>query len=210
MDCGGKGELSEDNPNIKDNTLKGHIIKGREENPEKLYYRNGYLDTVQAIRILFSMEDADSDRVGVYGASQGGALPIICSTLQCRVRKNVAIYPFLSNYKRALDINISNSAYEEIYYYFKFIDPNPECEQELFTKLGYIDIQHFAERIQTDVLLAVGMKDRVLSPSSQFAVYNKIKSSKNMLIYYGSGYEYEYEYIRTLGDRVHLFFKDFF
>jgi cephalosporin-C deacetylase len=206
MDCRGQGGLSEDNLSIKGTTLKGHIIRGIEENPEKLYYRNVYLDTVQAARILFSMEDVDSDRVGVYGASQGGALAIVCSALERRIRKTVAIYPFLADYKRAWDLDISNSAYEEIYYYFKFIDPNHECEQELFTKLGYIDIQHLAERIQADVLWAVGMEDQICPPSTQFAVYNKIKSSKNMLIYY----EYGHEYIRTLGDKVHLFFKEFF
>ncbi|WP_322552644.1 acetylxylan esterase (plasmid) [Priestia megaterium] len=206
MDCRGQGGLSEDNLSIKGNTLKGHIIRGIEENPEKLYYRNVYLDTVQAARILFSMEDVDSDRVGVYGASQGGALAIVCSALEPRIRKTVAIYPFLSDYKRAWDLDISNSAYEEIYYYFKFIDPNHECEQELFSKLGYIDIQHLAERIQADVLWAVGMEDQLCPPSTQFAVYNKIKSPKNMLIYY----EYGHEYIRTLGDKVHLFFNEFF
>lgn len=206
MDCRGQGGLSEDNLSIRGTTLKGHIIRGIEEIPEKLYYRNVYLDTVQAARILFSMEDVDSDRVGVYGASQGGALAIVCSALERRIRKTVAIYPFLSDYKRAWDLDIRNSAYEEIYYYFKFIDPNHECEQELFTKLGYIDIQHLAERIQADVLWAVGMEDQICPPSTQFAVYNKIKSSKNMLIYY----EYGHEYIRTLGDKVHLFFKEFF
>ncbi|WP_394549149.1 acetylxylan esterase [Priestia aryabhattai] len=206
MDCRGQGGLSEDNLSIRGTTLKGHIIRGIEEIPEKLYYRNVYLDTVQAARILFSMEDVDSDRVGVYGASQGGALAIVCSALERRIRKTVAIYPFLSDYKRAWDLDISNSAYEEIYYYFKFIDPNHECEQELFTKLGYIDIQHLAERIQADVLWAMGMEDQICPPSTQFAVYNKIKSSKNMLIYY----EYGHEYIRTLGDKVHLFFKEFF
>lgn len=204
MDCRGQGGLSEDNLQVKGTTLKGHIIRGIEEAPEKLYYRNVYLDTVQAARILCSMENVDETRVGAYGASQGGALAIACASLEPRIKKTAAVYPFLSDFKRAWELDISNSAYEEIHYYFKFIDPNHEQEEAVFQKLGYIDIQHLADRIKADVLWAVGMEDAICPPSTQFAAYNKIQSDKNMLIYY----EYGHEYIRTLGDKVHDFFAD--
>ncbi|MCT2344834.1 acetylxylan esterase [Niallia taxi] len=204
MDCRGQGGLSEDNLQVKGTTLKGHIIRGIEEAPEKLYYRNVYLDTVQAARILCSMENVDENRVGAYGASQGGALAIACASLEPRIKKTAAVYPFLSDFKRAWELDITNSAYEEIHYYFKFIDPNHEHEEEVFQKLGYIDIQHLADRIKANVLWAVGMEDAICPPSTQFAAYNKIQSDKNMLIYY----EYGHEYIRTLGDKVHDFFAD--
>ncbi|TCN21450.1 acetylxylan esterase [Mesobacillus foraminis] len=203
MDSRGQGGLSEDNLQVRGTTLKGHIIRGIEEkDPHKLYYRNVFLDTVQAARILFSMENVDPERVGVYGASQGGALAIACASLEPRIKKAVAVYPFLSDYRRAWELDISNSAYEEIHYYFKFIDPNHEREEELFNKLGYIDIQHLAERIKADVLWAVGMEDQICPPSTQFAAYNKIQSKKRLLVYY----EYGHEHIRTLGDKVHPFF----
>jgi cephalosporin-C deacetylase len=205
MDCRGQGGLSIDTSQVSGTTLKGHIIRGiEEENPEKLYYRNVFLDTVQAARILLSMENVDSERVGVQGGSQGGALAIACSALEPRIKKTVAVYPFLSDYKRAWDLDISNSAYEEIHYYFKFIDPNHEREEELFNKLGYIDIQHLAGRVKAEVLWAVGMEDNICPPSTQFACYNKIQSSKKMLVFY----EYGHEYIRTLGDKVHPFFLE--
>lgn len=178
LDCRGQGGLSIDTSQVKGTTLKGHIIRGiEEESPEKLYYRNVFLDTVQAARILFSMENIDAERVGVYGASQGGALAVVCSALEPRIKKTVAVYPFLSDYRRAWDLDIANSAYEEIHYYFKFIDPAHEREAELFNKLGYIDIQHLADRIKSQVLWAVGMEDNICPPSTQFAVYNKIKSN---------------------------------
>ncbi|MDR4949051.1 acetylxylan esterase [Neobacillus cucumis] len=205
MDCRGQGGLSIDNSQVRGTTLKGHIIRGIEEgNPEKLYYRQVFLDTVQAARILFSMEHVDADRVGVYGASQGGALAIVCSALEPKIKKTVAVYPFLSDYKRAWDLDIANSAYEEIHYYFKFIDPNHEREEELFNKLGYIDIQHLAERVKSQVLWAVGMEDQICPPSTQFAAYNKIQSPKQMKVFY----EYGHEHIRTFGDKAHSFFSD--
>ncbi|MBM7651809.1 acetylxylan esterase [Neobacillus cucumis] len=205
MDCRGQGGLSIDNSQVRGTTLKGHIIRGiEEENPEKLYYRQVFLDTVQAARILFSMEHVDVDRVGVYGASQGGALAIVCSALEPKIKKTVAVYPFLSDYKRAWDLDIANSAYEEIHYYFKFIDPNHEREEELFNKLGYIDIQHLAERVKSQVLWAVGMEDQICPPSTQFAAYNKIQSPKQLKVFY----EYGHEHIRTFGDKAHSFFSD--
>lgn len=205
MDCRGQGGLSIDTSQVKGTTLKGHIIRGiEEENPEKLYYRNVFLDTVQAARILFSMDYVDSERVGVHGGSQGGALAIVCSALEPRIKKTVAVYPFLSDYRRAWELDIANSAYEEIHYYFKFIDPNHEREEELFNKLGYIDIQHLADRIKSQVLWAVGMEDNICPPSTQFAAYNKIQSPKSMMVFY----EYGHEYIRTFGDKVHSFFSE--
>ncbi|MBM7692068.1 cephalosporin-C deacetylase [Peribacillus deserti] len=203
MDCRGQGGLSEDHTQARGTTLKGHIIRGIEEdNPEKLYYRNVFLDTVQAARILFSMENVDEERVGVQGASQGGALAVVCSALEPRIKKTAAVYPFLSDYRRAWDLDIGNSAYEEIHYYFKFIDPTHKREAELFNKLGYIDIQHLAGRIKSEVLWAVGMEDNICPPSTQFAAYNKITSPKQLAVFY----EYGHEHLRTFGDRVHSFF----
>ncbi|PLT28806.1 acetylxylan esterase [Peribacillus deserti] len=205
MDCRGQGGLSEDNSQVRGTTLKGHIIRGIEEDdPEKLYYRNVFLDTVQAARILLSMDNVDEERVGVQGASQGGALAIVCSALEPRIKKTVATYPFLSDYRRAWDLDISNSAYEEIHYYFKFIDPTHTKEAELFNKLGYIDIQHLAGRIEAEVLWAVGMEDQICPPSTQFAAYNKITSQKQLEVFY----EYGHEHLRTFGDRVHSFFYE--
>ncbi|BDG34293.1 MULTISPECIES: acetylxylan esterase [Anoxybacillaceae] len=206
MDCRGQGGKSEDNLQVKGPTLKGHIIRGIEDpNPHHLYYRNVFLDTVQAVRILCSMDHIDRERIGVYGASQGGALALACAALEPSVvKKAVVLYPFLSDYKRAQELDMKNTAYEEIHYYFRFLDPTHEREEEVFYKLGYIDIQHLADRICADVLWAVALEDHICPPSTQFAVYNKIKSKKDMVLFY----EYGHEYLPTMGDRAYLFFAD--
>ena len=50
MDCRGQGGDSEDPVRAKGNTLNGHIIRGLEdEDPDKLYYRNVFLDTAQLV-----------------------------------------------------------------------------------------------------------------------------------------------------------------
>ncbi len=54
---------------------------------------------------------------------------------------------------------------------------------EIFTTLGYIDVQHLAARIKARVLMAVGLMDTICAPSTQFAAYNKITSAKDVVLY---------------------------
>ncbi|MFD3258421.1 acetylxylan esterase [Paenibacillus lentus] len=199
MDCRGQGGLSEDNLTVQGTTIRGHIIRGIDDpNPDKLYFRNVFLDTVQTVRILMNMEHIDPERIGVHGLSQGGALAAACAALEPRVKLAVPIYPFLADYRRAWELDITTSAYEEIHYYFRFFDPHHLREDEIFSKLGYIDIQNLASRIEAKVLFVTGLADTICPPSTQFAVYNKIRSEKELLVYY----EYGHEYLPYLGDRT--------
>lgn len=199
MDCRGQGGRSEDNLHVKGTTVRGHIIRGVDDpDPDRLYYRHVFLDTVQAARILMAMEEVDPGRVGVYGASQGGALAVACAALEPRIKEVVAVYPFLSDYKRVWELDIDNSAYKEISYYFKMFDPNHEREDEIFRRLGYIDIQHLAGRIKARVLWVTALNDMACPPSTQFAAYNKIRSKKELLLYH----EYGHEHLPQLSDKV--------
>ncbi|MHA6531441.1 acetylxylan esterase [Paenibacillus sp. BAC0078] len=199
MDCRGQGGLSEDNLTVQGTTIRGHIIRGLDDpNPDNLYYRNVFLDTAQTARILMSMPEVDPTRVGAYGCSQGGALTVACAALEPRISMAVPVYPFLSDYKRAWELDITTSAYEEINYYFRFFDPHHEREEEIFNRLGYIDIQNLASRIQAKVLWVTGLADTICPPSTQFAAYNKITAPKDLMVYY----EYGHEYLPYLADRT--------
>ncbi|OCA86218.1 MULTISPECIES: alpha/beta fold hydrolase [unclassified Bacillus (in: firmicutes)] len=198
MDCRGQGGLSENNSKVKGTTMKGLIIRGVEEGPESLYFRSVFLDTVQAARILMSMDEVNEEEIYIQGASQGGALSLICAALEPRVKKVVAQYPFLSDYRKAFEFNITSSAYEELHYWFRFRDPMHEREDEFFNTLEYIDLQHFAPRIKAEVKWAIALEDDVCYPAQQFAVYNQITSPKEMIIFP----EYGHEYLPKLGDRV--------
>jgi len=124
------------------------------------------------------------------GGSQGGALTIACSALEPRIKKCAPIYPFLSDYKRVWEMDMAKNAYKELQDYFRLFDPIHEREEEIFTILGYIDIQNLAKRIKADVLFATGLMDEICPPSTQFSVYNKITSKKEMVIYPDFGHEY--------------------
>ena len=189
MDCRGQGGLSEDAGGVKGNTLRGHIIRGLDDHPDKLLFRQIFLDTAQLARVVMEMPEVDAERVGATGGSQGGALTLACAALEPRIKKAAPIYPFLCDYQRVWEMDLATNAYEELRLYFRNFDPRHEREEEVFTRLGYIDNQHLAHRIQAEVLMPIGLMDAVCPPSTQFAAYNKIRSQKELLIYPDFGHE---------------------
>ena len=82
-----------------------------------------------------------------------------------------------------------NTEVTRIISHFRYYDPLHEREDEISTKLGYIDLQHLAKRIKAEVVMSTGFLDSICPPSTQFAVYNKISSKKSMAIYPDFGHE---------------------
>lgn len=189
LDCRGQGGQSEDAGGVRGNTHHGHIIRGLDDDPRKLLFRSIFLDTAQLARIVMSLPEVDPARVGASGGSQGGALTLACAALEPGVARAASIFPFLCDYRRVWEMDQTKDAYGELRKYFRLFDPRHEREEEIFTKLGYIDIQHLAPRIRARVLLTTGLMDTVCPPSTQFAAYNKITSPKDVVIYPDFGHE---------------------
>lgn len=193
LDCRGQAGLSIDNSNVIGNTLHGHIIRGLEDalkgSPEKMLFRQVFIDTAQLATIVMEMPDVDVNRVGAMGGSQGGALTIACAALEPRIKRTVPVYPFLSDYKRVWEMDQAKDAYLELQEYFRHSDPMHRLEEQVFEQLGYIDIQFLAPRIRAEVLWAIGLMDTVCPPSTQFAVFNKIAAPKTMAVYPDFGHE---------------------
>lgn len=183
LDCRGQAGLSEDVGGTKGPTMQGQIIRGLEDPPEKLLFRHIFLDTVQLARIVMDMPEVDRERVGATGASQGGGLTLACASLVPEIKRVASVFPFLSDYKRVWEMDMAKDAYFELQDYFRKFDPLHEREDEIFNKLGYIDVQHLAPRIKGKVLMSVGLMDTVCPPSTQFAAYNKITAEKELRVY---------------------------
>ena len=190
LDCRGQLGKSEDSNHVVGTTLNGHIIRGIDnDNPHNLLYRDVFLDTAMLARIVMDFDFVDENRVGCTGVSQGGALTIACAALVPEIKIAIPVYPFLSDYKRVWEMDMAERAYAELKTYFRFYDPLHEREEEIFTKLGYIDIQFLAPRIKADVTMITGLMDDVCPPSTQFAAYNKMKCKKNCIFYPDYGHE---------------------
>jgi len=195
MDCRGQGGYSEDTGGVKGTTHGGMIIRGLDDCPENLLFRHVFLDTAELADIVMNFDFVDQTRVGVTGGSQGGALSLACASLEPRVAKVHTCYPFLSDYKRVWEMDCTGSAYEELRLFFRYHDPRHEMEEEYFTRLGYIDIQHMVHRIKADVLWATALRDQACPASTQFAAYNKLTSKKQMVLYPDFGHEFLPDYM---------------
>jgi cephalosporin-C deacetylase len=189
LDCRGQGGMSEDRGGVVGNTLRGHIVRGLDGPPENMLYRQIYLDTAQLAGIVMDMPDVDETRVGATGGSQGGGLTLACVALEPRIKLAAPVFPFLCDYKRVWMIDQAKDAYQELRDYFRLFDPRHEREDDIFMRLGYIDVQHLAPRIKAEVMMSVGLMDTVCPPSTQFAAYNKISSGKSLTLYPDFGHE---------------------
>lgn len=190
LDVRGQGGLSEDNLQVKGNTLNGHIIRGLDDpDPKNLLFRHIYLDTAALARIVMAFPEVDAERVGALGGSQGGGLTLACVSLEPRVKLAAPVFPFLCDYRRVWEMDLAKDAYQELRSWFRSFDPTHTREDEIFTRLGYIDLQFLAPRIKAETLFAVGLMDTICPPSSQFAAYNKITAPKELAIYPDFGHE---------------------
>lgn len=201
LDCRGQGGLSEDVGGVTGWTLRGHIVRGLGGDPDNLYYRHVYLDTALLARIVMDMDDVDASRVGATGGSQGGGLTLACVALEPRIKLAAPVYPFLCDYQRVWELDLAKDAYAEIGEWFRRFDPLHEREADVFTTLGHVDVQHLAPRIRAEVLMGVGLGDTVCPPSTQFAAYNKITSTKRTLMYP----DYKHEGLPGHGDTIFTF-----
>lgn len=188
MDCRGQGGSSEDTGSYSGMTLRGHIVRGLNGPPEQMYFRNVFLDTAQLARVVADFDEIDPSRMGATGGSQGGGLTLACAAL-APIKMCAPVFPFLCDYKRVWEMDLAKDAYDELRYFFRSFDPRHEREDEIFTKLGYIDNQHLAKRIQGEVLLFSGLMDNITPPSSYFAAYNKITSKRRYVLYPDFGHE---------------------
>lgn len=204
LDCRGQGGLSQDTGGVQGPTYRGHIIRGLNDRPENMLMRHIFLDTAQLAGIVMKMPEIDETRVAAMGLSQGGGLTVACAALEPRIKCLAPRCPFLSDYQRVWEMDLAKDAYEELSLFFRQFDPTHKQEVLYFTRLGYIDIQHLANRIQGHVLWALGLMDTICPPSTQFAAYNKIKSQKEMVIYP----DYGHENYPGFDDQAFLFFME--
>ena len=202
MDVRGQGGKSEDVGGVCGNTLHGHIIRGlADKNPQKMFYRDVFLDTAQLAGIVLDLDFIDETKVYVTGGSQGGALSLACASLEPRISRVAIAEPFLCDFKRVCDMQLNVNVYGELRDYFRMYDPTHEQEEAVFTKLGYIDIQYLVPRIKGEVLMLTGLLDTTCPPETQFAAYNKMTCKKKYILYP----DYQHEKLKDVDDITYQF-----
>lgn len=156
--------------------------------PEQYYYRAVYMDCVRALQVMASIDEVDASRIGVVGGSQGGALTLAAAALSNIPKVAVSVYPFLSNFNRAIDI-APQMPYNEINEYFRR-NTDPLIEEQAKKTLSYFDVMNLAPDIKCPVLMAAGLVDDITPPSTVFAAYNHLQCTKEIAVFRYFGHEY--------------------
>lgn len=196
MDVRGQSGYSLDGArSVRGNTVKGHLIRGLVDGANHLFYKDVYLDIYSLVELVAGLDFVDERKLSSYGGSQGGALALVAAALNPRIQQTVAIYPFLCDFRRVLEIGNTSEAYDELFRYFKFHDPFHETEEEVFATLAYIDVKNFAHRIKGAVKMITGLDDDVCYPITQFAMYNRLECEKEYHLMPEYGHEVMFVYV---------------
>ena len=107
-----------------------------EDHPDRLFYRQVFLDTVRLARIVMGFDEVDAGRVGAMGWSQGGALTLACAGLVPEIRRACSAFPFLSDYQRVWEMDLIHKAYSEVPEFFRRHDPLHERIETWWERLG--------------------------------------------------------------------------
>lgn len=172
--------------------VSGIMTRGIEDK-ENYIYRYIYADFQRALRLIRSLPELDSDRIGIFGASQGGGIAIATAALDKHIKFITVLYPFMSDIASAFT-KCSGGPYEEIWRYFKLFDPEMKTRDKLFDTLSYFDNISFAPLINCPVLMGICMKDTICPPESTQNVFDTMNSEKELHKYYAHGHEDVWEF----------------
>lgn len=203
MDTRGQGSVwrrgdTPDLPNGTNPSAPGFMTQGILD-PSTYYYRRLYTDAVRAVEAVQTREEIDTTRIAVTGGSQGGGLSVSTAGLVPEIAVCMPDVPFLAHFRRAVEIT-PDDPYPEIARYLKI---HREKIETVFNTLSYFDGMNFAARMQSQALYSVGIMDTICPPSTIYASYNHVTTTKDIKVYYfnnheGGGADHLLEKIRYL------------
>lgn len=154
---------------------KGWITQGILD-AEKSYYRAVAIDSLRAVQCALEQPEINSERVFVFGGSQGGGLTLLVTALEKRIRAAVAHVPNLCH----MDLGLLNSV-SSLSEAAEFVTRFPDHLPDVLKTLSYFDIMNLGDRIGQPVHVTVGLKDMTCLPETIFAAYNHISSENKSI-----------------------------
>jgi len=135
---------------------------------------------VSAGRQLFPQAE---ERVGLLGISFGGGIGVIALGFDPRIARAHFNVPSFGNQalRLTLDTTGSGAAVRAMHKH------KPEVVEKT---LGYYDAASAARRIRVPVHFACALFDPMVAPPGQFAIYNAVRSEKNLYVLTAGHFEY--------------------
>jgi cephalosporin-C deacetylase-like acetyl esterase len=143
------------------------------------YYKRVFTGCVKAVDFIYTLPEFDGDNIGVTGGSQGGALTIITTGLDKRIKYMAGLYPAMCDATGYLNKRAGGWPH-----YFRTTEPKPN---EIET-LAYFDVVNFARRVTVPGYLTWGYNDITCPPTSMYSAYNVITAPKELHLFLETGH----------------------
>jgi cephalosporin-C deacetylase-like acetyl esterase len=154
------------------------------DNKDRYYYRRVYLGCVRANDFLTSHPNWDGANLAVTGGSQGGALSIITTALDPRVKGLAAYYPALADVTGYLH----NRAGGWPHMFRAEKGSLSHRSPDKIETSRYYDVVNFARRVKVPGLYTWGFNDETCPPTSMYSAYNLIPGPKKLLLALETGH----------------------
>lgn len=168
---------------------------------DNYYYKGLFLDCIRAIDFLTTRKDVDSNRIAIWGGSQGGGLSFSTAALDPRIALCIADIPYMCEYPKYFEITY----WQEVSTWFE-AHPDHTWETVLNT-LSYYDTKNFADKITCPVWMGIGLQDDICPPSTSFVTYNKLLSEKNYIVYKNERHNQPAEHYEKRFKQLRQFFN---
>jgi cephalosporin-C deacetylase-like acetyl esterase len=167
---------------VYDNLMAGALssywtVKMNDRNTH--YYKRVFTGCVKAVDFIYTLPEFDGDNIGVTGGSQGGALTIITTGLDKRIKYMAGLYPAMCDATGYLNKRAGGWPH-----YFRTTEPKPN---EIET-LAYFDVVNFARRVTVPGYLTWGYNDITCPPTSMYSAYNVITAPKELHLFLETGH----------------------
>ena len=150
---------------------------------DRFYYKRVYLGCVRANDFIFSLPQFDGTNLAVTGGSQGGALSIVTTALDPRVKWLAAYYPALSDVTGYLNGRAGGWPH-----YFDKNNLAFNNKKDKIETCGYYDVVNFARLVKVPGMYSWGFNDDVCPPTSMYAAYNVIPGGKDLYLALETGH----------------------
>jgi cephalosporin-C deacetylase len=179
---GGGGHTPD--PEGSDSASPGFMTRGIMDR-DTYYYRRVYVDAVRAVEAARGLPGVRPGDVAVAGASQGGGIALAVASLVPDLKAVLADVPFLSHFRRALDIT-GEDPYQEI---TRYLSTHRDRVDQVFRTLSYFDVAHLVETANAPALFSVALMDAICPPSTVYAAYHSYGGPAEIEVYPYNGHE---------------------
>lgn len=139
------------------------------------YYRRVISGCLRGVDLIYSLPQFDGENLVAWGSSQGGALSIITTSLDKRIKKLVALCPAMCDFTGYLHGRAGGWPH-----FFGSENRVMYEKGEVINTLAYYDVVNFARFISVPGFYSWGFNDETTPPTSFYSAFNVISSPKKL------------------------------